>query len=163
MPKAPEKVNKGGRPSKFGTLDMKQVQKLAERGWTDAEMSEFFGINEATWHRWKEAHPEFCESLKDWKLEADAKVERSLFERATGYEHLEDKVFNHNGEPMVVPTVKHYPPDTTAMIFWLKNRKKDEWREKLEHEHTGPNGGPIQYVAEVPEKEQGEYTWPGSA
>jgi hypothetical protein len=124
------------RPSKFDSIDLSKVEQLAKRGWTDKEMSDFFEVNEATWNRWKDKHPEFCKSLKDWKLEADSKVERSLYERATGYKAPEDKIFNHNGEPMVVPTTKHYPPDTTAAIFWLKNRKKEEWRDKQEVENT---------------------------
>ncbi len=49
----------------------------------------------------------------------------------------------HEGKPVIVPTVKHYPPDTTACIFWLKNRQRDRWRDKQDHEHTGKDGGPI--------------------
>lgn len=147
MAKAKSK-NKGGRPSKFDTLDLRKVKTLAERGWTDAEMAAFFDVHVDTWHEWKKAHPEFSDSLKNWKAEADAKVERSLYERAIGYEHPEDKIFNHEGVPLVVPTVKHYPPDTTAAIFWLKNRQPGEWRDKVDHEHSGPNGGPIE-IAEI--------------
>lgn len=126
----PADKNKGGRPSKFDSLDLKKVQALASRGWTDAEMATFFEVDESTWTRWKEKHPEFCTSLKDWKIEADSRVERSLYERATGYSHPEDKIFNYEGTALVVPTIKHYPPDTTAGIFWLKNRKPDQWRDK---------------------------------
>ena len=92
-------------------------------------MAEFFGVNPDTWHEWKKVHSEFSEALRDWKVEADSRVERSLYERATGYSHPEDKIFNDDGEPLIVPTVKHYPPDTTAAIFWLKNRQKDRWRD----------------------------------
>jgi len=120
----------GGRPSKFGTVDKAQVEMLARAGWTDAQMAAFFKVNESTWHRWKNADPEFCKSLKDWKAEADYKVERSLFERATGYTHPEEKIFQNNGEVIRADTLKHYPPDTTAAIFWLKNRKPEEWRDK---------------------------------
>jgi hypothetical protein len=59
-------------------------------------------------------------------------VASKLFHRAIGYEHPEDKIFNNNGEEMVVPTIKHYPPDTTAAIFWLKNRQPDKWRDRQE-------------------------------
>lgn len=121
-----------GRPSKFHQLDLKQVEMLAKKGWTDNEMSEFFQVDRATWYRWKNRHPEFCDALKHWKDSADEVVERSLFERATGYAHPEDKIFMHEGEERVVPTVKHYPPDSTAMIFWLKNRKPEEWRDRQE-------------------------------
>jgi hypothetical protein len=68
-----------GRPSKFDGIDLKQVKALANKGWIDAEMAEFFKVDVSTWNRWKDAHPEFQESLKDWKSEADSKVERSLY------------------------------------------------------------------------------------
>lgn len=121
-----------GRPTKYKDIDLKQVEALAKKGWTDSEMASFFEVHEATWYRWKHKHPDFCESLKNWKEFADDIVERSLFERATGYAHPEDKIFMHEGEETVVPTVKHYPPDTTAMIFWLKNRKPEQWRDRQE-------------------------------
>lgn len=125
---------KSGRPSKFDTVNLDNVRLLAERGFTDKEMSNVFGITEQTWNNWKSAHPHFFESLKEWKRSADANVERALFERATGYSHPEDKIFNDSGKAMRVETVKHYPPDTTAGIFWLKNRQPDKWRDKVDIE-----------------------------
>lgn len=141
MVKEQKKKNTGGRPSKFDTIDLQQVELLAIRGWTDVEMSKFFNVTEATWNNWKKKHPEFFVSLKDWKLEADDRIERSLYERASGYSHPEDKIFKPAGEkPTIVPTTKHYPPDTTACIFWLKNRKKEEWRDRPEEEdRQNPN------------------------
>ena len=128
-----ENKKKGGRPSKFDSIDLDKVSILAKRGWTDADMCAFFGIDESTWTGWKKKHPTFFTSLKDWKIEADNRVERSLYERACGYSHPEDKIFKPAGEdPTIVPTTKHYPPDSTACIFWLKNRKRNEWRDKPE-------------------------------
>jgi len=137
-----------GRPSKFKDVNLDQVKVVAEKGWTDLEMAAFFGVVESTWYKWKIDHPEFSEALKLWKNEADEIVERCLFERATGYQHSEDKIFNADGVPLVVPTVKHYAPDVTAAIFWLKNRNPKEWRDKREHEFTGKDGGPIE-IAEL--------------
>lgn len=133
-----KKKHPGGRPSKYKDVDLSMVEKLAKKGWTDVEMSDFFCVNIATWHRWKGKHEEFCDSLKDWKVEADKRVERSLYERACGYSHPEDKIFMPAGadKPVVVPTVKHYPPDTTAGIYWTKNRMPGEWSDRKEHEHT---------------------------
>lgn len=125
-----------GRPSKFDGLDRTQAEKLARAGWTDAQMADFFGVTTQTWDNWKKKDPEFFGALKDWKAEADHRVERSLYERAIGYEHPEDKIFQHGGEPVIVPTTKRYPPDTTAAIFWLKNRMRVEWRDRQEVEHT---------------------------
>ena len=127
-----------GHPSKFES--MKEIlMKLAERGFTDVQMAEIIGVTDRTINNWKKKDPVFFQSLKDWKLVADEKVERSLYERATGYSHEEDKIFNNDGFPMIVPTIKRYAPDPTSMIFWLKNRKQKEWREKQEIVATNIN------------------------
>ena len=119
---------------------MAKIKKMATCGMTDKEMAELLGVTEQTFNNWKKKFPEFFESLKNWKMEADEKVERSLFERACGYEHEEDKIFNANGKALVVSTIKRYPPDPTAAIFWLKNRQPKEWRDKQEIEHSGDAG-----------------------
>ena len=78
------------------------------------------------------------ESLKRGKEVSDKEVEVSLFKRACGYEHQSEEIFcSKTGEVTRVPTIKRYPPDTLAAIFWLKNRKPDQWREKQEVEHKG--------------------------
>lgn len=126
-----------GRPTKFKAEYVEQARKLCELGFTDVELAKFFEVSEVTLNAWKSKHPEFLKSLKVGKEEADTRVERSLYHRAIGYSHTEDKIFNDGGEPLIVPTIKHYPPDTTAAIFWLKNRKTAEWRDKQDVEHTG--------------------------
>ncbi len=135
-----------GRPSKFNTIDLEKVKFLVLKGFTDKELAEFFEVNIDTWHEWKNAHPEFSDSLKDWKAEYDERVERSLVERAMGYSHPEEKIFCANGEIVRAECVKHYPPDPTSMIFWLKNRQPAKWRDKQEFEHTGKDGGPMQHA-----------------
>lgn len=136
---------KPGRPSKFKPEFVEQARKLALLGATDREAAEFFEVNEATLHRWKHEHPDFCESLKVGKEQADARVEQSLYRRALGYSHDAVKIaVNAAGEVTQVPFTEIYPPDTTAAIFWLKNRKPSEWRDVSRQEHSGPEGGPIQ-------------------
>lgn len=129
-----------GRPSKYDTLDMEKVEALARRGWTDQEMADFFNVDRATWYRWKADKQEFCDALKAWKDEADHRVERSLYERALGFSHPDVHISNYQGEITKTDIIKHYPPDTTAAIFWLKNRKPEDWRDKQQHEHTVPEG-----------------------
>ncbi len=119
-----------GRPTKYKKEFVETAKFLAEKGFTDKEVSKVLGVTETTLNTWKKNHPEFLVSLKAGKAISDAEVERSLFERATGYSHPEDKIFNDNGTPLVVPITKRYPPDTTAAIFWLKNRRPNDWREK---------------------------------
>lgn len=138
-----------GRPSLFRDEFASQAKKLAALGATDLEMADFFGVNVATLHRWKAGRPEFCESLKAGKEESDERVTRSLFSRATGYEHDEVDIRVVNGAVVQTPVRKFYPPDTVACIFWLKNRRPDLWRDKQDLEHTGKDGGPIQTESRV--------------
>lgn len=125
-------TNQGGRPSKFDSVDMRLVSYMARHGATDVEMAKEIGVHEQTIHNWKKAHPEFFEKLKCWKEEADEKVERKLYERAMGYDCKEEKAFCYEGIITTTIIEKHFPPDVTAMIFWLKNRKPKEWRDRQE-------------------------------
>ena len=128
--------NPVGAPLLYKTEYNEQVYKLCLLGATDIELGDFFNVDKATINRWKNEFPEFCDSIKKGKEYADANVANKLYNRALGYEHKEDKIFNDQGVPLIVPTVKHYPPDTTAAIFWLKNRQPAKWREKQEVETT---------------------------
>ena len=145
--------NKGGRPTKFKDSDLKLIRYMYRKGATDLEVCEELGIAEITIHRWKKAHPDFLKELKSWKEEADEEVERSLYERATGYSCPETKVFMHEGCIVTEEITKHYPPDPTSMIFWLKNRKKDEWRDKQEIDMSN-KGEPIKVVLAYEKKKE---------
>ncbi|WP_433705807.1 terminase [Paraburkholderia sacchari] len=137
----------GGRPTKYKTEYAQQAAKLCALGATDAQLADFFQVSISTITLWKVQHSEFSASIKVPKAEADERVEQSLYRRALGYEHDEVDIRVVGGEIVETPIRKYYPPDTTAAIFWLKNRKKEEWRDKLDHEHTGKDGGPIKIVA----------------
>ena len=127
-----------GRPSKYDPKLVQQAEKLAKLGATDREVADFFEVAESTVSLWKVQHPEFSEALKVGKDSADERVIQSLYRRALGYSHDATKIaVNSQGEITQVPFVEHYPPDTTAAIFWLKNRRRDEWRDKQEIEHSG--------------------------
>ena len=147
--KAKADKNKGGRPTGYKAEYAEQARKLSLLGLTDAQLADVFGCAESTLNLWKLKQPEFSEAIKEGKGLADAKVAESLFHRACGYSHPEDKIMQHDGAPLIVPTTKHYPPDPTAAIFWLKNRQKEQWRDKIDHEHTGKNGGAIDIVATI--------------
>lgn len=128
----PAKKGAGGRPSKYKPEFAKQAKFLADKGCTDLEVAAFFEVALSTVSLWKLKHPEFSEALRLGKAEADSRVERALFERATGYSHPDTHVSSYLGEVTLTPVMKHYPPDSTAMIFWLKNRKPENWRDKPE-------------------------------
>ena len=138
------------RPSSYKPEYAKQGFKLCLLGATDKQLADFFGVAESTINKWKLDFPEFSESLKLGKQEADAQVANSLYQRALGYSHPEEKIVTgaHFEDGYArVDTVKQYAPDTTAAIFWLKNRAPEEWRDVKQHEHT---------VAELSDQERVE-------
>jgi hypothetical protein len=130
-----------GAPSKKDSIPEHQLAILYRFGATDKQVAEFFGVTETTINNWKVAHPDFFKSLNEWKSQADEKVERSLYERACGYMHLETKAQwvtdQDGGRWEYAEMVRHYPPDPTSMIFWLKNRQPTKWRDKTDVEHMG--------------------------
>lgn len=117
------------RPTKYKKEYDEQAYKLCvEFGATDKDLAKFFDTTEQTINNWKAANPSFFESIKAGKDEFDTQnVEAALVQRAIGYSHKETKLFNINGQIVGEEVVKHYPPDSTAIIFWLKNRNKDRW------------------------------------
>lgn len=127
-----------GRPTEYKKAYAEGAKRLARLGATDAEIADFYGVDVRTIHRWKLRHEEFCHALKAGKQEADARVERALYHRAIGYEQEDVKIFMPAGsdKPVYAPFTAKIAPDTTAAIFWLKNRKPDDWRDKREHDHT---------------------------
>ena len=127
-----------GRPSKYKTEYTDQAYKLCLLGATDKDLAMFFDTSEQTINSWKEHQPEFLESLKRGKLEADAVVAQKLYHRAIGYEHVETITANYQGKITdKLDVVKHYAPDPTAAIFWLKNRQPDKWRDKQDVNLSG--------------------------
>lgn len=119
-----------GRPSKYLAVFVGQARKLADLGLTDREIAEFFEVDERTLYRWKNEHADFRQALTLGKDGPDDRVEQSLYRRAIGYSHDDFHISTYEGAVTQTPIVKHYPPDSTSAIFWLKNRRKDLWREK---------------------------------
>jgi hypothetical protein len=120
------------RPTSYRPEYAEQARKLCELGATDVEIADFFEVAVSTFYLWKNKQPEFSEALKAGKEASDERVERSLYHKAIGYTFESEKVFQHQGVIVRTPTREHVPPDTTAMIFWLKNRRPQAWREKTE-------------------------------
>ena len=109
------------------------LEAWARDGLTDEQIALKMGINVATLYRYKQSYCEICDALKKGKEIVDIQVENALFKRAVGYEYEETKIIISEKDGRRVETVKkQMPPDTTAQIFWLKNRKPEKWRDRVE-------------------------------
>lgn len=144
----PKKIyKKRGSPSTIDKISKEKIKKLALAGWTDAQIADLFGFTAKGFQDYRAKHQKFFLSLIDWKREADAKVERCLYQRAIGYKirevHFEritlgglpKQVDESHVEETKVEAFKtrviekEVAPDVTAQQFWLKNRQPDKWRE----------------------------------
>ena len=109
------------------------LEAWARDGLTDEQIALKMGINVATLYRYKQSYCEICDALKKGKEIVDIQVENALFKRAMGYEYEETKIIISEKDGRRVETVKkQMPPDTTSQIFWLKNRKPEKWRDRVE-------------------------------
>lgn len=127
------------KPSKYKPEFAEQARKLCELGAIDADLARFFEINLRTVRYWRAQHPEFAEACKIGKAPADDRVERSLYQRACGHSYMAQKVVVAAGVAQVVDYREDCPPDVAACIFWLKNRRGDEWRDQYVHRHARAN------------------------
>lgn len=113
------------------------IEGWARDGLTDEQIAHNIGISRATLYEWKNKYPDISDTLKKGKQVIDRMVENALLKRALGYTYEEvTEEESENGMKRKVVT-KEVVPDTTAQIFWLKNRKPNEWRDKQNIEHSG--------------------------
>lgn len=114
-----------------------ELEGWARDGLTDEQVAYNMGINKATLYRWKEKYCDICDALKRGKEVVDRQVENALLKRALGYEYTEttrEYIPELDEMKTTKKVTKQVAPDTTAQIFWLKNRKPDKWRDKQEYE-----------------------------
>lgn len=118
-----------------------KIEGWARDGLTDEQIAGNMGIKRQTLYDWKKKYPVFSDTLKRGKEIIDRQVENSLLKRALGYEYDEVTTTTYpNGEEETKRVTKHVVPDTTAQIFWLKNRKPDDWRDKKDVNLSGDIG-----------------------
>ena len=110
-----------------------KIQGWARDGLSDEQIAHNMGISRSTLSEWKNKYSDIADTLKKTKEIVDREVENALFKRAMGYKY--DEVTYERGEE-VKRVTKEVAPDTTAQIFWLKNRKPAEWRDKVEQQQT---------------------------
>lgn len=138
-----------GRKTSFKQEYIQLAENYALLGATDAEIAEFFSVSEQTLNSWKKKFPQFLESLKKGKAVADSNVASKLYNRAIGYDCKATKIVTYEGKVTdKVEYVEHYPPDTTAAIFWLKNRQPGKWRDKKEVENQVKLGDELESMSD---------------
>lgn len=110
-----------------------RIQGWARDGLTEAQIAHNIGISRYTLSRWKKRCPAIATHLKKGKEVVDIMVENALLKSALGYTYTETKteVFP-DGTTKVTRAIKEMPPNATAQIFWLKNRKPKDWRDRRE-------------------------------
>lgn len=142
------------------------IEGWAKDGLTNKEIAKNMGVSLNVFNRWKTENEVFASFLKKSKNVADRQVENALFKRAVGFEYAEtteERVFNplkNKFEMVVTKKVnKVVLPDTTAQIFYLKNRKPDTWRDRREidsNEALDKLDGILTAMRQTAEKQQDE-------
>lgn len=144
-----KKTGRHGKYHEWLTEDgLDRIESWARDGLTDEQMAKNMGISRTTFYDWKNKHPNIADALKSGKQPVDFEVENALLKNAMGFEYEETETFisvDANGKETrrVIKHKRYSKPDTTAQIFWLKNRKPDVWqrttsnkaeKERLEQE-----------------------------
>jgi len=163
----------GGRPTKYRAAFCEMAKMLSKKGATDFEIAHALQITRSTFYLWMQTHEKFSEAVKLGKAPSDRRSERSLFERANGYTYESEEIFlvdevietpdptdedpgrvitTRTKKVLRVPILKHVPPSDTALIFWLKNRRKERWRDFKATEISTPPGKSVKltYVPSEP-------------
>ena len=147
-----DESNPVGRPTDYKPEYNNLAFRLCLLGVTDKELAAFFEVSEATINNWKIAHPEFLESIRNGKENADMTIVQNLYHSAQDKIVIEQQAikckevtWNDKGKRVEKETVeivnieKTIPADFRSMQFWLKNRKSDKWRDTqvLDHQSKG--------------------------
>ena len=127
-----------GRPSKYHTHvepKLMLIEAWARDGLTEQQICNNLDISQESLIQYKKEYSELSEALKRGREVIDVMVENALLKAAIGYDYHEEEINKATGEIVALQRTAH--PNTTALIFWLKNRKPKQWRDKHELEHSG--------------------------
>lgn len=128
------------------------LMNWARRGLTDEDIAKNIGISRSTLSEWKNRFPDISDALNTGAREADAVVENALFKKAVGYT-VKEKYTTYKPDGTVKDEreiERVIPGDTTAMIFWLKNRMPDLWRDKLNADLSGR----VEHIDRIPDEDR---------
>lgn len=126
--------------SKFKPEYVEQARKLCEFGAVDRELGEFFGVDRRTITNWRHDHPEFAEASAVGKKGPDQRVKRAMYHNSVGFHYTEQvavkvKTGKDTEKVELIDVERYSPPNAQIQVYWSKNRMKDEFRDRVEHEH----------------------------
>jgi hypothetical protein len=131
-----------GRPSNFDPDLCDQAHNYCLLGATNDELAEFFEVSPRTIDRWIAEQADFGDAVRRGRVAADARVARGLYGRAVGYDRTVERMAIVAGELKPVTSTIHYPANVQACIFWLRNRRRQTWRDR-------PNDPPASAVDDL--------------
>lgn len=132
-----------GRPTAYQYSFDEEARQLCAQGATDPELAEYFGVSLLSVRNWRNRYPSFRQACLAGKEVADDRIEDALYQRALGYQHDDVDIRVIDNQVVQTPIRKHYPPDATSMIWWLKNRRPQKWRDKTEVGVTDKDGNDV--------------------
>jgi hypothetical protein len=140
-------MSERGRPGSYRPENAELARKFCRLGATNQDLADCFEVSVGTIDYWIKTRSEFADGVRRGRVIADASVAQRLFSRAMGYTIETKKHVLYRGEPRELPDFIHYPPDVTACMFWLRNRRPQWWSER--RTRLQENGLTVEELGEV--------------
>ena len=140
-----------GRPTHFEPEMCAQAHNYCLLGATNDELAEFFDVSPSTIDRWIAERADYRDAVRSGRVAADARVARGLYARAIGYDRTFERSVVIGSEVKPVASTVHYPPNVQACIFWLRNRRRHDWSERMRPE-PGRSGLTLLEIEEAAER-----------
>lgn len=138
QPDPPKLPSKTGAPLQYDPSLCKVAAAICSLGGTDTNIADALGVRVSTVKLWRVTFQEFSDACAREKAVADDMVEKSLFQRAIGYDYEEEELVKFEGSVTERAIVRrHVPPDTKAALAWLSVRRPKEWREAMQAGRSG--------------------------
>jgi len=126
---------KSGPKPKYDPVFAGHARRLCMLGATMQELADYFSVARCTIATWSTQYPDFGQAVAEGRIAADSVIAEKLYEKAKGYEVEAAKLVQVDGEWKELTYTRRMAPDTQAAIFWLRNRRPQNWRETVEHQH----------------------------
>lgn len=136
-----------GRPPKKNQTIIAKILELTAKGKTNQQMADIVGVAESTIRHWMSMDFEFSAAVKELKQDADELVEASLLKRSIGYDVIDtEDIKNEDDQIITLEKKRHIPADPTSIKFWLTNRQREKYTDKVDHSLSDPSGQPLTLV-----------------